>query len=434
MSRGDPPANDAGPPRESGFWASFGPGLLWAATAIGVSHLIQSTRAGAGAGFGLVWVVALALVLKYPFFDYGARYAAATGESLVEGYERRGRWALWTYLAVTLTGALIVQAAVVLFTAVLVGHVFGLEWALPVAGGVVLLGCAALLRIGRFRTLDLTIKLILVGLALSTLLAAALVLPRTPVTDLAPWPLAAGRESISFAFILALVGWMPAGMDSSVWSSLWTLAKDRTSGGRTGKGNALLDFRIGYVGSALIALAFLTLGAGIMHASGQRFSSEGTVFSLQLVDLYASTLGGWSRPVIMVAVLTTMFSTTLTVMDGFPRSIARTLKVLRSGPPAEPRRQEDDGPLYWSALAVLAVLTVVVLTFFVGNLTTMIDFATTVSFVTAPILGWLNLTAVQGENVPEADRPGRGLVGLSWVGLVLLGGTAVVFLWTLLPG
>ena len=33
--------------------ASFGPGLLWAATAIGVSHLVQSTRAGASAGFGL---------------------------------------------------------------------------------------------------------------------------------------------------------------------------------------------------------------------------------------------------------------------------------------------------------------------------------------------------------------------------------------------
>ena len=26
---------------------AFGPGLLWAATAIGVSHLVQSTRAGA---------------------------------------------------------------------------------------------------------------------------------------------------------------------------------------------------------------------------------------------------------------------------------------------------------------------------------------------------------------------------------------------------
>ena len=88
---------------------AFGPGLLWAAAAIGVSHLVQSTRAGAMAGFGLTGVVLLALVLKYPFFEYGPRYAAATGLSLVEGYRRVGRWALWTYLAITLSTALIVR-------------------------------------------------------------------------------------------------------------------------------------------------------------------------------------------------------------------------------------------------------------------------------------------------------------------------------------
>ena len=35
----------------SSFWRSFGPGLIWAATSIGVSHLVQSTRAGGEAGF-----------------------------------------------------------------------------------------------------------------------------------------------------------------------------------------------------------------------------------------------------------------------------------------------------------------------------------------------------------------------------------------------
>jgi Mn2+/Fe2+ NRAMP family transporter len=81
-----------GPP--ASFWQVFGPGLLWAAAAIGVSHLVQSTRAGADAGFALAWVVIAAVCLKYPFFEFGPRYAAATGESLVEGYARQGRWAL----------------------------------------------------------------------------------------------------------------------------------------------------------------------------------------------------------------------------------------------------------------------------------------------------------------------------------------------------
>ncbi|MCK5484486.1 MAG: divalent metal cation transporter, partial [Gemmatimonadetes bacterium] len=114
-----------GTPKTS-FRKAFGPGLMWAAAAIGVSHLVQSTRAGAMAGFGLAGVILLALVLKYPFFEYGPRYAAATGLSLVEGYRRIGRWALWLYLAITLSTALIVQLAVVLFTAFLVKLVFGL--------------------------------------------------------------------------------------------------------------------------------------------------------------------------------------------------------------------------------------------------------------------------------------------------------------------
>ncbi len=33
---------------------SLGPGLLWAGAAIGVSHLVQSTRAGAIYGFQLI--------------------------------------------------------------------------------------------------------------------------------------------------------------------------------------------------------------------------------------------------------------------------------------------------------------------------------------------------------------------------------------------
>ena len=53
------------------FWRSFGPGLMWAGAAIGVSHLVQSTRAGAVAGFGLAGTILLALILKYPFFEFG---------------------------------------------------------------------------------------------------------------------------------------------------------------------------------------------------------------------------------------------------------------------------------------------------------------------------------------------------------------------------
>lgn len=412
------------------FWRSFGPGLLWAAAAIGVSHLVQSTRAGAGAGFGLVGVILLALILKYPFFEYGPRYAAATGESLVEGYLRIGRWALWLYFVITVVTSVIVQAAVVVFAAFLINFAFGLDWPVALTAGVLLALCAALLARGRFRTLDLTVKVILVLLAVSTVAAALVALPRVELASFALWPGEAVGTLVSFAFLLALVGWMPSAIDIAVWSSLWTLAKDRDTGTRVSVRTARLDFLVGYVGTGALAFGFVTLGAGVMFGSGTSFSPQGTVFSTQLVTLYGQTLGSWMRPIVTLAVLTTMVSTVLTVVDGFPRALERSVLRLRVARVAD-AVPVSGGRVYWIVLIALAGLTVFVLAAFVGTLTAMVDFATIVSFMTAPVLGYLNLRAVTAPEVPAEYRPGRGMLVLSWTGLVLLGSTALVYAYTL---
>lgn len=402
--------------------------MLWAATAVGVSHLVQSTRAGADAGLGLWWVILAALVLKYPFFEFGPRYAAATGRSLIEGYRRIGAWALWLFLAITIVTAVIVQTAVVLFTAVLFRSALGLAgWSMLAASSLVLAVCIAILIAGRYRALDLATKLVMAILAVSTMVATFIVLPRVDGSTLVPWP-AAGTGAVSYPFLLALVGWMPSGIDVAVWSSLWTLAKVRAWGPDDrpmSQRHVLLDFKIGYIGTGILAFAFLVLGAAVMYGSGERFSDSGPQFSAQLVDLYTQALGSWARPLVLAAAITTMFSTSLTVVDGFPRAIARTVGVLAKGEGGE---SSGEGPAYWTSIAVVAVATVAILSWFTGSLTKMVDFATTASFITAPVLGYLNLRVVTGPDVPAESRPSRGMMALAWTGLLLLGGTAVVYL------
>ena len=56
-------------PRLSKFTKTAGPGILFASTAIGVSHLVQSTRAGADFGLLLLGFVIVVSLLKYPFFE-----------------------------------------------------------------------------------------------------------------------------------------------------------------------------------------------------------------------------------------------------------------------------------------------------------------------------------------------------------------------------
>ncbi|WP_205804396.1 divalent metal cation transporter [Methanolobus halotolerans] len=79
------------------LFKAIGPGILVACSAIGGSHLVWSTQAGAHYGWGLLGLIILANLFKYPFFLYGQRYTAATGESLLAGYRRQG--SIYIYLS-----------------------------------------------------------------------------------------------------------------------------------------------------------------------------------------------------------------------------------------------------------------------------------------------------------------------------------------------
>ena len=413
--------------RLQNYLKSFGPGLLWAGSAIGVSHLVQSTRAGATAGFALAGVIVFALALKYPFFEYGPRYAAATGESLVEGYHRIGRWAVWLFLLLTVSTVVFTNAAIILFTSSLFQYALGMDVSPVLASAVVYAGCAGLLWVGHYKALDLAIKIVLLLLAISTLVAAVIVIPRADFSDLNLIPLPPRDGTIQLAFLLALAGWMPSDILVSCYNSLWTLAKDKASGVRASVSTARLDFKIAYAGTAILAFAFLTLGAGVMHGSGQEFSSNGAVFSTQLIDLYVQTLGEWTRPIMIVTALTAMFSTALTVMDGYPRVIDRCVKVITIKDPAKTAHAEISSP-YWIALITIGVLMTLVLQMFVTSLTQMVDFVTIVAFLTGPILGYLNLRVITSPAVPREHQPGKVMLVYSYVGLLSLGAVALVFI------
>ena len=107
------------------FFKILGPGLLYAGAAVGVSHLVQSTRAGAMFNFDLVWILIIANFLKYPFFEFGPRYANATRSNLVDGYKKVGRWAVILFALVTVGSMFIFQAAVTVVTVGLISYEIG---------------------------------------------------------------------------------------------------------------------------------------------------------------------------------------------------------------------------------------------------------------------------------------------------------------------
>ncbi|WP_043739601.1 Nramp family divalent metal transporter [Thioalkalivibrio nitratireducens] len=415
--------------------AAIGPGLLMAGAAVGVSHLVQSTRAGAEFGLLLLPVVLLACLLKYPFLEFGPRYVAATGENLLVGYRRLGRWALALFALITIATMFIILAVVTVVTAGLAGFVLGIDASPATLSVGILLACVLLLAIGNYRGLDLAMKMIMAALTVSTVAAVVLAFgglqDMTTISglQLAPqlW------TATGFAFLLALVGWMPIPLEVAVWHSLWTQERAQATGQTPTLRNALIDFRIGYIGATLLAAAFLLLGALLMYASGMTFADSAVGFSAQLVDLYAGTLGEWSRPLIAVAALSTMFSTTLAVTDAYPRVLAALLAVARFGPDDRRARDPHNRATYLLALALVIAGALLILYFAGAAFTQLIDFATTLSFLAAPVIAWLTLRVVTDAHMPAAARPGFWLRTLAWLGLAFGVGFALIWVgWRML--
>lgn len=407
---------------------ALGPGLLWAGAAIGVSHLVQSTRAGANFGFALVWVVIVANIFKYPAFEFGPRYAAAMGESLLDGYMRIGKWAMAVFLLMTAGTMFTIQAAVTVVTAGLASQLFNIGWSPLVWSAILLAVCALLLVIGRYPLLDKLIKTVIILLTLSTLIAVAVAAGHGSrvQSEFIPsqvWTLA------GVSFLVALVGWMPSAIDISVWHSLWTIERRKSSGHAPSLREALFDFKLGYFGTAILALGFLSLGALVMYGSGETFAAGSAAFAGQLIKLYTSALGEWSRSIIVVAAFTAMFSTTLTVTDAFPRVLRRSTQLLA----VERFPENGSSWLYWAWMIFVTGGALVIIGLFLKGMTFLVDLATTLSFLTAPILAYINFRAVTGPWMPAEAIPGKKLQILSWTAIAFLGSFGVFFIiWRLL--
>lgn len=414
--------------RISGFLKAMGPGILFASTAIGVSHLVQSTRAGADFGFVLVPFILAANLFKYPFFEYGSRYANATGESLIDGYRRLGSWMLWLYFLITLGSMFFVTAAIGAVTSGFLQNLFGLTgmglWPTIVLFG----GCALILLGGKYRILDSMIKVIGAILLLSTLLAFALALFRGPVNMQEGFVAPDIWSEGSILFIVALMGWMPTAVDLSAWNSLWTVEHIRQTGYRPTLRETLLDFNLGYIISAVLALCFVTLGAFMLYGSGTPLSDKAGDFSHQVVSLFTGFIGDWSYIIIAAAAFSIMFGTCIAVFDGYARALERTseLLFLKSRPGES---NVSSNRIYSVSLVVVALGSFAIIYFFAKQLIRLVDLATTISFLIAPVIAIVNFRLVTGRYVPVGYQPKAWLRGLSWLGIVFLTGFALYYLY-----
>lgn len=411
-------------PQSLNIWNCFtlktlGPGLMMAGAAIGVSHLVQSTRAGAEYGYALLFLIVLTHILKYPFFEFGHRYAAATGQNLIQGYRELGRKYLYLFFILNILTAIISIAGVTFVTAALSSLLLPNELSVFFLSLICVMGCASVLLIGHYKWLDRIIKIMMALLVIVTFIAFTSAWIHGPIKSAeyqsaSPWSLEA------LPFLIALMGWMPAPIELSVWQSLWLQAKQHQSD--ISFQNAKFDFNLGYFLTAILAVAFLMMGALIMHGSDTPFSNSGPVFAGQLVDMYTTTLGDWTKMIIVLVAMSTMLSTTMTVIDAYPRSLATCMKVLYPKLRIQRRTLQSLWTIFTCAIALFIIHSQM------NHFKQLIDLATTIAFLAAPLFAWMNYRLLTSKHTPLTYQPGKGIRMLSQLGMVFLIGFSALYL------
>jgi Mn2+/Fe2+ NRAMP family transporter len=404
-----------------GILKTLGPGILYAGAAIGASHLVQSTRAGANYSFELIWAVILINLFKYPFFEFAYRYTAATGKSMLEGYRELGQWAIIIFFILSFITAIINFAAVVLVCSGLAAFFFNLQIDLFYISIALLLAVLVMLYIGHYAVLDWTMKGMILILSFATIIAFIIAVGHGSNLEngFVPPEL---WDAAGITFLIALMGWMPTPIEASVWPSLWTLERKKQTKYESSYKEQLFDFHAGYLGSGVMSLFFLGLGAFVLYGSGMQFSNSSVEFSGQLVSIYSKTFGSWSTPLMAAIALLTMFTTALTVIDGYPRSLeASVIQIFPAAKKFSPK-------LYWVWVLFLSILAVLIIGVFTSSMKTLLDFATIISFLAAPFFAYINFKVVKSNFTPLEHHPPRWLTVLSWLGIIFLIGFSVLYI------
>jgi Mn2+/Fe2+ NRAMP family transporter len=393
--------------------------MMLAAVGVGVSHLVQSTRAGADYGLSLALFIVLICLLKYPAFRFGVDYAYATGHSLVTGYSRISKLAmLWLGIAF-IVDMFIAPAAVSLVTAGLVISIFDLDFSGPqVAVGLTIMTAIVLLN-GHYAKAEGIVKVLVVAFSALTVVAMLFALPLLG-SDNRPVFADLTFDRTLFVFVIAVTGWMPMPLSGAIFQSRWICEKRRSGAGSFDYRQALDDLRIGYGLTLVLAVCFVIMGTAVLYATDRVAPDSAGAFATELLSIFTTVFGSWMYPIIALAALAVMWSTLVALLDAVPRVSDRLIGLAA-------HRPAEAGDRYTLFLAIQVVGVSAILLFMLRGFGTFIDFATSMGFLAAPAIAYYNYRAITSAEIPAEYRPNSRLVVWSWISIVSLAAFAISY-------
>ncbi len=412
------------PPRGWRRLTMLGPGLVWAASSVGVAELVFATRAGAIFGFLLLWVPLVSLFFKYFLTELMGRYTIASGRDVIWAFSSLETkigpvtlpkgwiiWIFWIFFIASVAGmsgiALTVGSAL-----------FGMYPHVPYEAYAVisLLVVGGLLFAGSYRGLEHASRILI---AVMIFFALYSVIRESPAVSDVASGLIPSVPPGSLRELLPLMGWAGAGAMGTVWFSLWTKAAGR---GVTDPSAALsavdeksvrgwieinrLDLIINTVFAGVLTAGFLLAGAAILHPIG--LVPEGEGMGITLSRIAGKFYGTQGAIIFLVGVFATLFSTLLADIDGLCRVASGALA-------ARPKSGRSARSYYLMFLAVYVVTAGVFVTL-ISAPVVLLQLTAVIDTVLLPVVGLLGISLC--ARLPAAFRPGRTFVAISYASVI----------------
>lgn len=377
----------------SNYTKNLGPGLLMAATGIGVSHIVQSVQAGAKYGYILILAIIFIHIAKYPFFLVSPKYVAHTKKSLLDGYHELNPKYLMVVLLLNTIMVFAMIALVFLVGSAIVANIFNITMPIAHLAIIYMICCGAILILGRYDFLDGLIKPIILLMILTT--AITLIIAQVNFAD-DPTNFVAQEfdlfKRVDFLFLIALMGWMPCTLDVAVWNSLWASRKHINDTKKVSYKELRLDLDTGYIVAGVLALMFVALGEIVFHEKVLDLPSKAVPFIASFLEIYTKNLGNASYLIIAAGAFFTMFSTVISVLDGFCRTFSHGLTILNNnGGSAKKKYNIAESKIYNLAIIFIIFGASLVLLFLMNNMKQLVLLTTSGSFITTSIIAILNL-------------------------------------------
>ncbi len=400
----------------------LGPGILWTTLAIGETDLALLPYAGSLFGMSVLWIIVLVHVLYYPNFEYGQRYAVATGESLLDGYVKikLGKPILWFFLVVSLVTPPLEMASL--------GGLTGsaLYAAFPQVGFTIWCLIAfsftlPLVLSSRYKVIERVAKVLIFIIVIIALFAffTSPPHPHDVIGGLRPNFVA----SAAFMFIVVAVLRMPTDPIVSIFVSKWAQEKRREWGDEkhvlaSSLKKSIFDMRIGFIASFFVAVVFLSLGATVLKPLG--IVPENIDISVKLGQIYTHSFGPWIFPIFIIAAFAAFWGTYLSAMDGIFRLCGNVIEHLFKTAPRQTR-------IISSIYIILVSLTGIVTATIVRKPVVLMLLAVSMGLVYYPVIFGMNIYCVT-RLVDKEFRPGALNVAVAVLGFLLGIGALVLLL------